>query len=251
MTRNTPLPETSGSTNFSEPANFEELETKIGAANRHLATHSAMDRVEWTIKNLPQTQIVSSSFGIQSAVMLHLMTQHVPDIPVIFIDTGYLFPETYRFVDQLTVQLNLNLKVYSSAVTSAWQEKRYGKLWEQGLSGLERYNHLNKVEPMTKALNDNSALTWYSGLRREQSSSRKQFQIAQVVDHRCKVYPLIDWNNKDVHQYLKRHNLPYHPLWDKGYESVGDWHSSLPMQAGMTVEQSRFQGLKRECGLHG
>mgnify|MGYP000455746352 CR=1 FL=1 len=92
--------------------------------------------------------------GAQSAVMLHLVTQQAPQIPVIVVDTGYLFPETYQFIDQLTDRLKLNLKVYQAPITPAWQEARYGKLWEQGVEGIEKYNQINKVEPMARALKE-------------------------------------------------------------------------------------------------
>ena len=74
--------------------------------------------------------------------------------------------------------------------------------------------------------------------------------VEQRDDGRYKVYPLIDWTNRDVHRYLVKHDLPYHPLWDEGYVSVGDWHTSRPLTPGMTEEETRFFGLKRECGLH-
>ena len=95
---------------------------------------------------------MTSSFGIQAAVSLHLVAQQSPSIPVILTDTGYLFPETYQFIDSLQQQLQLNLHVYRAALSPAWQEARYGKLWEQGVEGLERYNQLNKVEPLNQAL---------------------------------------------------------------------------------------------------
>ncbi|MBE4395171.1 phosphoadenosine phosphosulfate reductase family protein, partial [Vibrio parahaemolyticus] len=82
--------------------------------------------------------------GIQAAVMLHLVTQEKPDIPIILTDTGYLFAETYRFIDELTKKLNLNLKVYRAEQSAQWQEARYGKLWEQGVEGIEKYNKINK-----------------------------------------------------------------------------------------------------------
>ncbi|VED06902.1 phosphoadenosine phosphosulfate reductase [Escherichia coli] len=81
---------------------------------------------------------------------LHLVNQIHPDIPVILTDTGYLFPETYRFIDELTDKLKLNLKVYRATESAAWQEARYGKLWEQGVEGIEKYNDINKVEPMNR-----------------------------------------------------------------------------------------------------
>ena len=102
--------------------------------------------------------------------MLHLVTSQQPDIPVVLTDTGYLFPETYQFIEQMTERLSLNLKVYKAELSPAWQEAKFGKLWEQGEEGIKQYNQLNKVEPMTRALNELDAGTWFSGLRRDQSS---------------------------------------------------------------------------------
>ncbi len=119
--------------------------------NGQLEHLTAQERVSWALDNLPGEFVLSSSFGIQAAVCLHLVTRQRPDIPVILTDTGYLFPETYRFIDDLTEKLQLNLQVFRAAHSPAWQEARYGKLWEQGVEGIERYNNLNKVEPMNRA----------------------------------------------------------------------------------------------------
>jgi phosphoadenosine phosphosulfate reductase len=169
---------------------------------------------------------------------------------VIFIDTGYLFPETYRFAAELTKKLDLNLKTFVAAQTAAQQEALYGKQWEQGLDGLKRYNHLNKVEPMDRAVRDLGATAWLAGLRRTQASTRGQLPVVQHQNKITKVHPIIDWDNRTIHQYLTEHGLNYHPLWEEGYVSVGDWHSTSKLEAGMTEEQTRFGGLKRECGLH-
>lgn len=212
---------------------------------------SAEERVYWALKNLPEKFLLSSSFGVQAAVLLHMATRIKPDLSVLLVDTGYLFGETYRFVDELSQKLDLNLHVVSSHWTPARLEARYGKLWEQGVEGIEQYNQMMKVAPMEQALCDLNVGTWLSGLRREQSSSRVEKPVVEKrTDGRYKVYPLIDWTNKDVHQYLVKHNLPYHPLWEEGYVSVGDWHTSRPLAPGMSEEETRFFGLKRECGLH-
>ncbi|MDV7402999.1 phosphoadenosine phosphosulfate reductase family protein, partial [Arthrospira platensis SPKY1] len=100
------------------------------------------------------------------------MTEEIPGIPVVFIDTGYLFPETYQFAEQLQERLNLNLKVYQPAMTAARQEALYGKLWEQGREGLEKYGRMNKAEPMNRAVKELGAVAWLTGLRRSQSKSR-------------------------------------------------------------------------------
>ncbi len=217
--------------------------------NQQLEALTPSARVEFALSHLPGAHILSSSFGIQAAVMLHLVTQVKSDIPVVLTDTGYLFPETYRFIDELTERLQLNLKVYRAELSPAWQEARFGKLWETA-EGLKQYNHFNKVEPMQRALNDLSASSWFAGLRRSQSSTRTDTPIVGIQRGVVKINPIVEWSNKDIHYYLKDHNLPYHPLWDQGYVSMGDTHSTRPLSDGMSEEDTRFNGLGRECGLH-
>lgn len=218
--------------------------------NRRLETSSAVERIEFMLEQVPGNAALASSFGAQSAVSLHMITQAVPDIPVILIDTGYLFPETYQFIDELQSKLNLNLKVYRSELSPAWQEARYGQQWQQGKSGIEAYNLRNKVEPMDRALNELKTDIWFSGLRRQQAKSREQLPVVQGFKGRLKVHPIIDWNNKTIHEYLKKYKLAYHPLWHKGYVSIGDTHSTRPLSGDMTEEETRFGGVVRECGLH-
>lgn len=218
--------------------------------NVHLAAATAEERVAWALKQFGKSIVMTSSFGAQAAVCLHLVTSQRPDIPVILVDTGYLFPETYRYVDDLTERLHLNLQVYRAALTPAWQEARYGKLWEQGVEGLDRYNQMNKVEPMRRALKELGARAWITGLRRQQSVSRQHLQVLGQQNGRIKVHPLVDWTDRDIYLYMTRHELPYHPLWHKGYVSIGDVHTTRPLGEGMSEEDTRFFGLKRECGLH-
>ena len=142
-------------------ASAPSVSTKID-----LETASAEDRVRWAVDAYGEGLVMTTSFGIQAAVMLHLVTQVVPKIPIIFIDTGYLFPETYRFARDLTERLGLNLKKYVPAMTAAEQEALYGKQWELGLDGLKRYNFINKVEPMDRAVKELGAKAWLAGLRR-------------------------------------------------------------------------------------
>ncbi len=222
----------------------------FSAANEWLAEQPAETRIEWALENLPRDHVLSSSFGIQSAVMLHMMTQQMPDIPVLLFDTGYLFPETYRFVDQMTERLNLKLHVFRSEMSTAWQEARFGKLWDQGEDGLKRYNKINKVEPMQRAMSSVGAGTWYSGLRRAQADTRADRKILEFQHGRVKFHPIVDWTNRDIHMYLKEHDLPYHPLWEEGYVSVGDTHTTSKLEDGMREQDTRFFGQNRECGLH-
>lgn len=222
----------------------------LAEINVSLEKLSAQERVQWALENMPGEFALSSSFGIQAAVSLHLVTQQKPNIPVILTDTGYLFPETYQFIDSLTEQLGLNLQIFRAEQSPAWQEARYGKLWEQGVEGIEKYNHINKVEPMNRAIQTLGVQTWFAGLRREQSGSRAHLPVLAVQRGVFKILPIIDWDNRQVFQYLKEHGLSYHPLWDQGYLSVGDTHTTKKWEEGMKEEETRFFGLKRECGLH-
>ena len=218
--------------------------------NSKLENLDAENRVAWAAEHYCKNIVMSSSFGAQAAVCLHMVTSQVPDVPVILIDTGYLFSETYLFIDELTERLNLNLKVYHAATSPAWQEARYGKLWENGVEGITQYNKINKVEPMRRALSELKPKVWIAGLRREQSSSRRKLNVLAVDESHIKIHPIVDWTSKNVFEYLKEHNLPYHPLWHQGYMSIGDVHTTKRVDEGMTEEESRFFGLKRECGLH-
>ncbi len=227
-----------------------EQTAALADINSHLETLTAEQRVGWSLDNLPGEVVLSSSFGIQAALCLHLVTRQRPDIPVILTDTGYLFPETYRFIDELTEKLGLNLQVFRAGLSPAWQEARYGKLWEQGVEGIEKYNKINKVEPMNRALAALKAQSWLAGLRREQSGSRAQLPVLAIQRGVFKLLPVIDWDNRQVYQYLKANDLGYHPLWEQGYLSVGDTHTTRKWEPGMSEEETRFFGLKRECGLH-
>lgn len=222
----------------------------LDSTNRTLAAQNAEQRVAWGLANYAGRIVLTSSFGAQSAVCLHLVTQQAPSIPVVLIDTGYLFPETYQFIDALTERLALNLCIYRAPISAAWQEARHGKLWEQGLEGLDRYNYMNKVEPMQRALRDLGATAWISGLRRQQAKSRQHLDVLLLRNQRCKIHPIIDWTDRDVYKYLSKYHLPYHPLWEQGYVSIGDVHTTQRLVDGMSPEETRFFGLKRECGLH-
>ncbi len=226
--------------------------TDINAStiNQEISDLSAGDRVAWIHQNLGNKAVASTSFGLQAAVMLKLISEHAPDMPVIFVDTGYNFPETYRYIDSLTDILDVNLKYYSSRYTPAQQEARWGKRWEKGSDELLTYAKLNKIEPMNRALKDHSAMVWLSGIRRSQSSSRVNRDFAEEQGSTVKAYPILDWPDIQVEHFMNQHDLPAHPLSKKGYVTMGDWHSTRPLENNVSAEETRFGGEKYECGLH-
>ncbi|MEZ9836966.1 phosphoadenylyl-sulfate reductase [Vibrio sp. 10N.261.52.C11] len=230
--------------------NIERQTELLSEMNEYLSTLTASERVAWALNNIRGNQALTSSFGIQAAVCLHMYTSIKPDIPVILVDTGYLFDETYQFIESLRKKLGLNLKVFRSETSPAWQEAVYGKLWEQGVDGLKKYNRINKVVPMSEAFRMLDTTCWHSGLRREQADSRKKLSYLSVQGDQFKLLPILDWTSTDVEEYILQHNLEYHPLFYKGYVSMGDWHTTRPLEQGMKEEDTRFNGLFRECGLH-
>ena len=175
-------------------------ELSLKEVNPTLENVNAQQVVEWSRDTFGEGLVMSTSFGIQAAVMLHLVTQVVPNIPVIWVDTGYLPAETYRFADELTERLKLNLKVYQSPLTPARMEALYGKLWDQhDLNSLNRYDFIRKVEPMQRALKELQATAWLAGLRRQQTEHRQSLERVELQGEQYKVYPILTWNSRDIY----------------------------------------------------
>jgi phosphoadenosine phosphosulfate reductase len=224
--------------------------TEAEALSAELATLKTGERLRLLHQRYGPRLAATTSFGIQAAVMLHLIHEHAPEIPIVFIDTGFLFPETYRYADELAKQLKLDLRTYQPAVTAARMQALWGNLWEQGKSGADQYGVLTKIEPLDRALKDLGADVWISGVRRSHSKSRVGRSFAEQQKKTLKVYPILDWADAQVSVYMHQNQLPPHPLAEKGYVTMGDWHSTAPAADGLDAESTRFNGEKYECGLH-
>jgi phosphoadenosine phosphosulfate reductase len=215
-----------------------------------LAPLPAGERIAEIGRRFGERAIATTSAGAQAPVMLHLIARHAPHIPVVFIDTGFHFPETYVYLEQLREAIGATIEVYAPSITAARLEALHGRLWEGDEAALERYGVLTKVEPMDRALRDHRAVAWISGLRRAHSRERAKRDLVDRQGDTLKLYPILDWSDDEVAGYMLAHDLPVHPLLEKGYVTIGDWHSTRPLEDGMTPEQTRFNGIKRECGLH-
>ncbi len=222
----------------------------MASLNEHLEPLDAPSIIRWSVETFGDGLVMSSSFGSQAAVMLHLVYQVLPGLPVILIDTGYLFPETYRFVQELARRFTLNLKVYTPRITTGWLEAVHGPLWEQGEVGLDTYHRVMKIEPMQRALHELGATAWLAGLRRSQTDYRKRLRPVEHQNGIVKIHPVLNWSSRQVQDYIDRHDLPLHPLVEKGYRSIGDVHLSRPVRDDEHERVGRFNGMKQECGLH-
>jgi phosphoadenosine phosphosulfate reductase len=223
---------------------------ELDSVNARLAEAPAETILEWARDEFGDALIMSSSFGAESAVMLHLANKVVPGIPVVFVDTGYLFPETYQFAEELTRRLKLNLHVYNPKLTAARQEALYGQLWLGTEQDLTRYNEMNKVEPMDRALKELGARGWVAGLRGNQNAFRASLRPIEAHGGVYKVHPILSWDREQIHHYLRANDLPYHPLYRRGYRSIGDAHSTAPTGEGEDARSGRRLGVHSECGLH-
>ncbi len=229
------------------------LEMSIDEARACLKPMSPKERLSWAFAKFGNTFALTTSFGIQSSVLLHMLhsLQGGSEVPVVWVDTGYLPKETYSYAERLMKELSLNIKPVQSEFSPARMEALYGRLWETGnVNDLEKYHFIRKVQPLENSFQELNAHCWASGVRGGQTEHRKQMTCLDVIRGRLSLRPLLEWTPKDVFYYMQKNQLPQHPLFEKGYTTVGDWHSSSPEGDGAQGRETRFGGLKQECGIH-
>jgi phosphoadenosine phosphosulfate reductase len=182
--------------------------------------------------------------------LVDLVVAQQPNIPVLFLETGYHFPETYAYRDQMTDRMRLNLINLSAKISVAEQESQFGILNQ---TAPDRCCGIRKVEPLFRGLGDYKI--WFTALRREQSPTRANLQSLDQfklpTGHQLlKVSPLADWTNADVWAYLKRRAIPVLPLYDQGYTSIGCAPCTTPPLDPDNPRSGRWAGHKLECGIH-
>lgn len=190
----------------------------------------------------------TSSFQTQSVPLLHLLSLYAPDIPIYFLNTGYLFPETLAFRDQLARDWGLTVRCLRSGVPRAQQRGTDGRFLFA--SDPDACCDLNKVAPLEPVLAAHDV--WINGVRATQSSVRAAMKALQPTRQGVlRYHPLLDWDARMVHYYIEQNGLPRHPLEDAGYGSIGCQPCTRRLSAELDDRGGRWQGLgKTECGLH-
>jgi phosphoadenosine phosphosulfate reductase len=221
----------------------------LDVLNAEFDHRGALDIVASAVERFDDRVAVATSFGADSAVMLHLAVQVAPRIKVISVDTGFLFPETHKFRDDLVDRLDLNLFQFTPALSAETFEATHGRMWESNPNACCGFN---KQEPFERAKRDLGLEAWITGVRREQSSTRKNTPyVLRDFDGLLKYCPIADWTAQDVHYYLQENDLPYHPLRLDGYLSIGCTHCTRRIKPGDDPRAGRWAGFdKTECGLH-
>jgi phosphoadenosine phosphosulfate reductase len=231
-------------------------ELDLDSLNTVFESYEPTKIVEWAARTFGASELVmSSSFGADSAVLLHLATRVVPDLRIVFIDTGYQFPETIAFMESLRARLNLNVRTYRAPHDPhAWLRDR-NETDPSTRNDVESCCAANKNEPFDRAMRDLAPKAWLRGIRRDQAATRTDRSIVEWSNRfGCyAVSPLLNWRSRQIHAYLKQHDLPYHPLVEKGYLSIGcnPTTCTRPIMPGEDARSGRWSGQsKTECGLH-
>jgi phosphoadenosine phosphosulfate reductase len=209
---------------------------------------SPADVLRWAVENFAAERLaLASAFGPGTAVLIHLLAEIAPKLPVIFVDTLHHFPETLEHVERVRAHYGLNLRVVRPAPTLADFEARHGpRLWERDL---ERYQQLAKIGPFRQATAGLDA--WITGRRRDQAPTRRDLPVLEIGD-RTRINPLAVWTRRQVWEFIDRHKLPFNPLHDLGYASVGDAPLTAPTAPGEHERAGRWPASARvECGIHG
>ncbi|MDP9040051.1 MAG: phosphoadenylyl-sulfate reductase [Acidobacteriota bacterium] len=193
---------------------------------------------------------LTSSFQTEDMVVLHLLRRHLPNVPVIFLETGYHFPELLAYRDRLAAEWNLNLVNALPRTTLAEHEAQHGLLY---IVQPTQCCAIRKVEPLMRSLEPFD--WWFTGLRREQSPTRAN--LKKIEDHRTptgkqmkKVSILADWTMPQVEAYARDHAIPRLSLYDQGYTSIGCQPCTAIPAAGADPRSGRWGGNKLECGIH-
>lgn len=211
--------------------------------------------VRWAAAEFGDGLVMTSSFGADSAVLLHMVTRVKPGVRIVMIDTGYLFPETFAFMETLRRRLNLNVWIYRTRhdpIAYLAQAGEGDPQWRKEVTGCCA---ANKNEPFDRAMRDLAPAAWLRGIRRAQAATRAQKQFVEWSKrNNCyAISPLLNWTGREIHAYLKSNDLPYHPLREKGYLSIGcnPLSCTRPIQAGEDERSGRWRGSgKVECGIN-
>lgn len=219
-------------------------------ATEQLESLNVADLIDQVLATSPGTACITCSFQAEDMIVLHLLRQRVPDVPVIFLETGYHFQETYAYRDRISKAWGLNVINAEARQSVADQEKQFGILNQTDPT---RCCQLRKVEPLMRALE--SYEVWFTGLRREQSPTRRNLKL--IENHQLptgktllKVSPLAAWDWKQVWQYTLDNNIEYLPLYDLGYRSIGCQPCTSIPSADADPRSGRWGGAKLECGIH-
>ena len=220
----------------------------LEAVNHELEGTPPETILRWTWERFQPEVLLTCSFQHDGVVLAHMLRQLAPEVPVVFINTGFHFRETLAYRDDLVRRFGLNLVELLPVMPRAEFAERHGL--DLYARNPDLCCHINKVEPLRRYLPGMRA--WINGRRRDQATTRSAVRVVEAhQDGLFKVNPLASWSSRDTFYYLERHDIPHHPLFDQGYASIGCAPCTRPVLPGESERAGRWAGQeKTECGLH-
>ncbi|MBY0231119.1 MAG: phosphoadenylyl-sulfate reductase [Gemmataceae bacterium] len=224
-------------------------EAEIAAASRDLEGASAAEVLRWAVERFYPRLTMATAFGAEGCCILHLLAGIEPRVRVFNLETGYQFPETLRLRERIKERYGIEVEYVRAEQTVAEYEAEHGG----PLYAIrpDQCCHDRKIVPLRKAVEGYAA--WISAIRKDQTADRAKAGVVQW-DRKfglVKVNPLLDWTKSDVWRFVLDHGIPYNPLHDQGYPSIGCWPCTAPAGAGADERSGRWAGSgKKECGLH-
>lgn len=242
------LPAISVQTQRLDPSEVDNL-------NSRFATAHPAEIFQWAAETFGQGLIMTSSFGAESMCAIHLATRVLPQIPIVFVNTGYLFPQTLAFMEQMRRQYQLNvLEFHTRNDPVVW-------LTVNGEPDPRRRNNVdaccaaNKNEVFDRAMRELAPTAWIRGVRADQSDLRAKMRFVDFSRriNAWAISPLLGWGHRQIFDYMKQNQLPHHPMWQEGYVSIGCNPETCTRPVTMEDDQrsGRWSGMdKKECGIH-
>jgi phosphoadenosine phosphosulfate reductase len=213
-----------------------------------LETSTPQEILRWACAQY-ECLCVAASFGKDSVTLLHMLHDIRPDLDVVFLNTGYDFPETETFINRLRSEWNLHIREFTPLISVAEQDQTRGADLYQ--TDPDSCCGIRKVEPMTRALREYDA--WITGLRRDETEHRRGIRVVEADNRPVKINPLAAWTADDIWNYIRGNHVPYHPLYDQGYVSLGCKPCTLAGTWGRFERAGRWAGTSKqggECGIH-
>jgi phosphoadenosine phosphosulfate reductase len=227
------------------PREIERVETAASL----LDEAAPEETLRWAFEWFQEGVTIATGFGAEGVALIDMAVRINSRADVFFLDTAFLFPETYELRRRLEDRYQIEIRVFKTDITPEQQELRFGaKLWS---TNPDLCCRLRKLEPLKDALQGRRA--WITAIRQDQTLERSN---ARVIEWDCqwrlvKINPLVRWNKQQVWEYIARNNVPYNPLHDRGYPSIGCTHCTQPVRQGDDERAGRWPGrAKKECGLH-
>jgi phosphoadenosine phosphosulfate reductase len=215
-----------------------------------LERSSAEELLHWSVETFGSQVEIASGFGAEGVALIDMAMRVEPEIRVFTLDTDFLFPETYRLIERIEARYGIRVERLHSEMSPAEQERVHGEaLWSRRPDAC---CNLRKVEPLTRKLAQLGA--WITSIRRDQTAARARARKVEWDSkfQLLKINPLTDWRTEDVWSYIREHDVPYNPLHDLNYPSIGCTHCTRAVEPGEDPRAGRWPGFaKTECGLHG